>query len=444
MGAYNAVSEIAWVSLNALARVNLVGREWRLDQRAGRYDIPQSPADGSDRSSPGVWIHAASVGEARAAGALAGSLSKRMPDVRVMLSVLTTAGLDSARKKTPEIGEIVQAPVDLKGPVRRTLSWFDPSLVVFIETEIWPNMIVEPRKRGASTAIVSGKISQRSFERYKLVSPLVEHVLSSVTCVAARTEADKERFCRLGLDPAKVRVTGDVKLDAELPAAPPEVPSWLHGIAGEAHGPLFCAGSTRPGEEEEVARAVLSARRILGEGPVVVIAPRHIERAASVCESLERLGFQTARRSELTPSGWKTGPGPRALVLDTIGELTGVYAGCDVAFVGGTLAPHGGHNVAEPAAVGVPVLFGPHVSNTLIAAERLTESGGGIMVSGSQELSAKLIELLSDSEERRRRGAAAREAIRSLQGAAERTVDFLEESGALGRRPQGDPSSAPR
>jgi 3-deoxy-D-manno-octulosonic-acid transferase len=291
-------------------------------------------------------------------------------------------------------------------------------------------MILESARRGTSVAVVSGKISHNSYQRYRLARPMMRHLLSEVTCVAAQTEADMSRFCALGLDPRRARVTGDIKLDAELPQKPPTAPDWLPEVLEGGHRWLLCAGSTRPGEEEAVARGALIAADSLGEGLTVIIAPRHIQRAEAVDASLRSLGFDVVRRTTLPSNGWK-GQGPRALVLDTIGELGGVYPQCDVAFVGGTLSPHGGHNLAEPAAVGVPVLFGPHVEKTSTTAESLVASGGGLMVSGAEELGAHLARLLSDSSERARRGAAARDAIESLQGATERTVQFLRESGAL-------------
>jgi 3-deoxy-D-manno-octulosonic-acid transferase len=431
LGAYNAMSELAWLGLCTLARTGLVGENWRLDQRTGHYEMARGLRQGKSGRSFGLWIHAASVGEVRAAGALARSLSEYVPGDRVLLSVLTTTGLDSARQKLPQVDAIVQAPVDLKGPVGRVLSWFDPSLLLLVETEIWPNMILEASRRGAAVAAVSAKISHRSYKRYRLVRPLMRHVLSALACVCAQTEEDADRYRGLGMAPGKVRVTGDVKLDAELPEKPPAAPDWLPDVLGEGSKWLFCAGSTRRGEEETLGRAVLIAAESLGDGLTFVLAPRHIQRARSVFCMLREWGFNAAMKTTLGSEGWTGGAGPRALVLDTMGELAGVYTGCDVAFVGGTLSPHGGHNLAEPAGVGVPVFFGPHVDKILTVARPLLESGGGLMISGSEDLAAGLKRLLLDTEERARRGAAARGVIRSLQGATKRTLDFLAESGVL-------------
>lgn len=426
LGTYNAVSRVGWSGLLALTRTGLVGRKWRLHERTGNYDAVESESAG-----PGVWIHAASVGEVKAAGALAKALARHLSGPRILLSVLTTTGVDSARDKTPEVDAIVQAPVDLRGPLRNAFSRFNPSLLLLVETEIWPNMILESAMRGTAVAIVSAKITAGSFRRYKLVRPLMDHVLSAVACVCAQSEADRERFCSLGLDPAKVRVTGDIKLDAELPEQHKPAPAWLPEILGEKHGWLFCAGSTRPGEEETLGRAVLMAAGRLGDGLTTVIAPRHVARGESVCDGLKRLGLTVALKSRFSGDGWRGSGGPRVLVLDTMGELGAIYAACELAFVGGTLAPFGGHNLAEPAALGVPVLFGPHVEKTQEVAQSLVVSGGGLTVSTAEELAARLADLLIDVKERSRRGQAARAAVKSLQGATNRTLQFLEELSVL-------------
>jgi 3-deoxy-D-manno-octulosonic-acid transferase len=424
LGVYNAMYRAAYAGVYPAVRAGLVGADWRWDERTGRY--PQLPNIDGYR----VWVHAASVGETKAAAVLVKALRQRFPDLRFVVSAITPAGWETARKVLPAAEAVVQAPVDLRGPVRRALSWFDPALLIVVETEIWPNMALECHRRGTKLVIASAKLSGRSYGRYRYIRPLMKYVLSNITCVAAQSDLDRDRLCDLGLERSRVRVTGDIKLDSQDGEALPEGPRWLAGLrsGGEL---LFVAGSTRPAEEEIVGRALLEAGGRGSSRIISVIAPRHMDRCSEVAGRLEKMGLNVARRSSLKEQGWGGGNGPKVLVLDTIGELAGVYTGCDIAFVGGTLAPFGGHNLAEPAAAGVPVLFGPSLESVRNVADALVAGGGGSVVENAGDLASELASLASDTETRKRRGTAAREALESLRGAVGRTLDFFFESGVL-------------
>ncbi len=419
LGAYNALYGAAYVGLWPAVRTGLVGGGWRWEQRMGNY-----PPLGAAGVGPRVWMHAASVGETKAAAALAEALLERSPETRLVVSTITPAGFENARRSIPAAQAVVQAPVDLRGPVKRALSWFDPSLFIIVETEIWPNMILECNRRGTPLAIASAKISDRSYHRYAYVLPLMRYVLSGVCCAAAQSVRDRDRLCRLGLEPVKVEVTGDLKLDAGFDGADVPAPSWPSAVFPNRR--LIAAGSTRPGEEEIVGKALLKARERAGQALAAVVAPRHIDRCPEVARRLAELGLKVVRRSALEVSGARAEGGPDVVLLDTIGELASVYRCCDVAFVGGTLAPHGGHNIAEPAAARVPVLFGPSLESVRIVADALVQSGGGAMVTGVDSLADEISNLILDPIERERRGAAAAGTIESLRGAAERTVDLFE------------------
>lgn len=425
LGAYSAVYRAACSGAYPAVRAGILGADWRWEERMGHYP----PLSGSERE-PRVWIHAASVGEVKAAAALIEALRDRVPNARLVVSAITPAGLETARASIPSAEAVVQAPVDLRGPVKRALNWFDPSLFILVETEIWPNTILECRRRGTPVAIASAKVSSRSFRRYRYVLPLMRHVLSGVSCVGAQTELDRDRLCRLGLSPDGVAVTGDVKMDAPGPDHDHGAPEWLSKVRGPEDF-LFAAGSTRPGEEEIVAKALLAAGREVKKSVVSVIAPRHIERCSEVSRRLTELGMNVALKSGFSPEGWRERPGPRALILDSIGELARVYPSCDVAFVGGTLAPHGGHNLAEAAAAGVPVLFGTSIESVRTVAEALVRDGGGVMVTGPESMANEIAGLLLDPEERRRRATAASTAVEALRGAAGRTLDLFERRGVL-------------
>jgi 3-deoxy-D-manno-octulosonic-acid transferase len=422
LGAYNAVYKAAYLGLWPAVRSGLVGEGWRWEQRMGEY-----PAAGGSGGGRRIWMHAASVGETKSAAALAEALLAREPDARLVVSTMTPAGFDSAAREIQGAEAVVQAPVDLRGPVRRALGWFDPSLFIIVETEIWPNVILECDRRGTPLAIASAKISDRSFHRYAYVRPLMRYVLSGVSCAAAQTDRDRDRLCRLGLDPDRVEVTGDLKLDAQVAGAGGSAPPWLSAVRGSRR--LIAAGSTRTGEEEAIGRALLAARESSGVEVAAVVAPRHIERCPEAARGLAGLGLKVVMRSAL--EGAPPVDGIDVVLLDTIGELAGVYPSCDVAFVGGTLAPRGGHNLAEPAAAGVPVLFGPSVESVRVVSDALVASGGGAMVAGVNSLSRELSRLLADPAERERRGAAAARTVESLRGAAARTVRLFERYGIL-------------
>jgi len=431
LGAYNLLGTAAWLGVSPAVKAGLVGAGWKWSERMGRYPLLEA------RCGPRVWVHAASVGEARSAAVLASALFERIPDLRLVVSCVTPTGLVAARRAIPAAEAVVQAPVDLSRAVRRALSWFDPSLFVIVETEIWPNVVLECSRRGTPVVVASARISRKSYKRYRYVRPLVRCVLSAVECLAAQTETDLERYRALGLDPSRGRVTGDLKLDA-----PPEdrggsgsggdsEPGWL--AAARSGRFFFVAGSTRPGEEEIVGRALAEAKRVLRRGLFCVLAPRHVGRAPGVVDVLSRLGLRAVLASSLErdASGGQDAGEVDVVVLDAMGLLARLYGLSDVAFVGGTLAPLGGHNLAEPASCGVPVLFGPSVETVLPVAERLESHGGGFKVGDASSLASRLEALAADERERARAGRAARQAVESLRGSARRTLDFFEEAGVL-------------
>jgi 3-deoxy-D-manno-octulosonic-acid transferase len=270
---------------------------------------------------------------------------------------------------------------------------------------------------------VSGRLSDRSFPRYRRVRPWLRRVLANVTAIGARSEADAERFVALGAEPARVRVTGDLKLEPE-----PQVPLAAELAAALGQLPLFVAGSTHPGEEE-AALAALAAAEARGAALALVLAPRRVGRAAEIAALAP--GRRVQRRSALAGPPLRAGD---VLILDTLGELAALYARASIAFVGGTLAPGvGGHDPAEPAHAGVPVCFGPHTQNARAAAELLLACGAGERVADARALGRVVSAALADPRAAAERGARGRLALRGQQGATERTLALLE--GVLGLRP---------
>jgi 3-deoxy-D-manno-octulosonic-acid transferase len=406
--ARQAVAALAAVAgLPLAAGVFLVRRSARVGVRERLGAQP--------RVAPGaVWVHAASVGEILAATRLVDVLGKA--GRAVVTSTVTLAGREVMRMTRPEV-PCHLAPLDHPWCVDWALSRVAPAALVLVETELWPAWIAAARRRDVPVVLVSARLSDRSFRRYRRLLRLVRPTLRRLRAVGARSEADAERFCALGVDPARVTVTGDLKL--EVDEGPRRVAADLDRVLGRA--PLLVAGSTHAGEEVAVLRALDCLE---GEGlpAALVLAPRHRERAAVVGRLVRRAGRPLRRRTRLGDGPLRAG---EVLLLDTLGELPSLYARADVAFVGGTLAPVGGHNVLEPVWAGRPVVFGPNTSNVRSAVELLETCGAGVPVPDGAALGPSLARLLRDPAAARRRGEVGRGALERHRGSAARTAALV-------------------
>lgn len=380
------------------------------------------------RAPGAVWVHGASVGEITAASRLVDRLRKE--GHRVVTSTTTLTGREVMRRARPDV-PCQLAPLDHPWCVGSALSRVAPAALVLIETELWPCWIAAAARRGIGLVLVSGRLSDRSYPRYRRLRPILRPALRRFHAIGARTAADRERFIALGADPAAVSVSGDLKL--ELDSAPQPARADLEAALGAA--PLFVAGSTHPGEEAAALDA-FAALESAGVAAILVIAPRRIERADEIERAVRRMGRSVRRRTALGPERLRAG---EVLVLDTLGELAPLYAHAGVAFVGGTLVPVGGHNVLEPVVARCPVLYGPHVQNVRHATEILEACGAGRRLADGRALEAVALELLRDPDLARRRGEAGWQALRQHRGSAERAAALvaraLEASGREGRRP---------
>ncbi|HSD26415.1 MAG TPA: 3-deoxy-D-manno-octulosonic acid transferase, partial [Vicinamibacteria bacterium] len=313
------------------------------------------------------------------------------------------------------------APFDWPRPVRAALRTLDPSLLVLVETEIWPNLIHEACRRGTRVAVVNGRISPRSFARYRLIRGFLARVLGEVDLFLMQGEAHAERVRALGAPAGRVQVTGNLKFDA-AEAKPPSA-ALRERLGEEArHGRLlFVAGSTGPGEEELVLAAF---RKIRGGVPeaALLLVPRHPERFDSIPPLCAAAGLRCLRRSSLEPGAWRD---EEVVLLDTMGELAQVYALSDLVFVGGSLVPMGGHNVLEPAAAGRPIVVGPHMENFQEIGDQFLAEGALVQVEDSDHLAAEAMALLQDAPRRRELGERARGLLERNRGAVQRTVDAL-------------------
>src|SRR4051812_4506193 len=384
-----------------------------------------------------IWIHAVSVGEALTARAVAADLKARYPRLKLYLSTTTMAGQQVARSSLRHLVDgVFYFPFDWVFIVRRTLGIVKPRLFVMLETEIWPNLLHECRKRGIRTVMVNGRISTRSYPRYKLVRPLFRRVLADVDRFCMQSEESAHRLVDLGAEASRVTVTGSLKFDSlEMPAPA------AHGKPRErvlrffrisSHRTVLVAGSTMRGEETAVLSAFAKIKATQTHA-VCILAPRAPERFAEVERIAREAGFVTVRRSELPIDAE-----PRAdvIVLDSIGELAQLYQLATVVFVGGSLMDHGGHNILEPAVFGKPIVFGPHMQNFREIAEAFISSGAAIQVGSDRELDDAVLGLVRDPVHRAGLGAAARALVEANRGAKGKTLtvlsDLLPPSGAGG------------
>jgi 3-deoxy-D-manno-octulosonic-acid transferase len=307
--------------------------------------------------------------------------------------------------------------------VGQALSVLNPELLVLVETELWPNLIHEAHRRGTRVAVVNGRISHRSFGRYRRVRGFLQRVLGEIDLFLMQGEAHAERIQAMGAPPDRVRVTGNLKYDAvELGRPPERLARLVEGRPPRAR-PVWIAGSTVGGEEELVLRAFHQVRERAGEA-ALVIAPRHPERFDSVPPLVEAAGFQCRRRSTLGTDAWEDG---EVLLLDTLGELARLYALASVVFVGGSLVPAGGHNILEPAAAGKPVVVGPHMENFQEITDQFLSEEALIQVDTPDDLGREVAALLLDEARRTALGERAQGLVERNRGAVGKTVDALAE-----------------
>jgi 3-deoxy-D-manno-octulosonic-acid transferase len=399
---------------------------WALKLRA-RADAAWAERLGSlPRAAPGsIWMHAASVGEVSAALPLARAI--RGAGAPVLLTVLTPTGRAVARDRAPDGVGVAHPPLDFVVPVRAALARVRPRALLLVETEIWPTLVVEARASGATVGVVNGRLTEGSARRYRAVGSPLRGALGAVSFVACQSEEDRLRFVAIGFPESAVEVVGSTKFD-DIGAPPDERrrASTRSALGVPADARAVAYGSVRPTEEGAVAEAVAAIDRRFDD-VWQVVAPRHLDRVELLARRLDRAGVAAVRRTQ-GPSGR---PASRVIILDTTGELRDVYSIASVAFVGGTLAPYGGHNPLEPAAAGVPVILGPHTESCALAARALVDGGGAVVVRGSRELARAVAELLGNEGARSGAAERARRVVREGSGAAERTLEILEREGVL-------------
>ncbi|MGO9932101.1 MAG: lipid IV(A) 3-deoxy-D-manno-octulosonic acid transferase [Steroidobacteraceae bacterium] len=375
---------------------------------------------GPTASAPTVWLHAVSLGEMSAAAPLLRAIRARHPGIPLLLTTATPAGRARARALFGATVDVRFLPYDTPGSVGRFLARIQPRLAIIMETELWPNLFRQCERRGVPVFLASARLAAKSVARYRRLGKLFSAVFSANVQVAAQSAEDAARFQSIGSAPARTHVTGNVKFDLQLDDAVIEQGRRLRCQYGGAR-PVWIAASTHAGEEEQVLEA---HAQLLADRPdvLLLLAPRHKDRFDAVAGLLARGGVRFARRS----SGIAADDGSRVLLVDTMGELALLYASADVAFVGGSLVAIGGHNLLEPAALGLPVVTGPYYFNNQEIARLLLERGAALQVADARGLAAALRGLLDNPAERRRIGAIAKQIVASNRGSVARLLALME------------------
>lgn len=416
---------IAFEAWQAVTQAEYRGR---LGQRLGF--VPRAARPGC------VWVHAVSVGEVQAAAGLVQALRRRHPDLTLVVSTVTPTGAQRARALFKDTVQHCYLPYDLPGSVRRFLDRVTPQAAIILETEIWPTLYTELGARGIPLVLGSARLTTRSVGRYRRLASLFRDTLSRGILIGAQTQADAERFRMIGAPPAHVQVTGNIKYDLEIPPAQVAAGRALRAAWGAAR-PVWIAGSTHEGEETAalVAHAAVRAKHA---DALLLLVPRHPQRFDAVRQLLGKQGVRFAQRS----SGSLPAAADAVLLVDTLGELQMLYAASDIAFVGGSLAAVGGHNLLEPAVLGLPVLSGPHTQNGPDIAELLAQSGALRFVGDGDELGAALLRWLNDPAGAKTEGERGRRAVEANRGAVDRLVAMIEPLLRSSAAPPGSSSAA--
>jgi 3-deoxy-D-manno-octulosonic-acid transferase len=390
-------------------------RHFGLAERLGK--VPERLA--RHQSRPAIWVHAVSVGELIAVSDLITGLTRLFPGYRVVVSTTTAAGQTLARTRFGK-NSVFYFPLDFKFAIQPFLRILRPRLIVIAETEFWPNFLRLAHQSGARIAIVNARLSDRSYPGYRRFRSFWMRVLEPIDIFLTQTQEDRRRLADIGAPVERIQVSGNLKFDVSLPPPSAIVSSLRSAFQQAQAGPVLVCGSTVDGEETLLLRAF---ENVLASHPraVMILAPRRLERFDEVAQLLQQLGIRFWRRSL-----WNGDPiVGGVLLIDSIGELASLYALGDVAFVGGSLVPKGGHNIIEPARHGVPIVVGNHTENFRDIVE-LFQSRDAIRVVGPAELPLVFLELFSHETERAALGKRAAETLRSQTGATEKTIQALE------------------
>lgn len=371
-----------------------------------------------------IWVHAVSVGEVLAAKSLIRGLKTRFPKRRILVSTTTATGQRVAREQLEGVDGCFYFPFDWRGPVGRAFQRIRPAIVVILETEIWPNFLREAHREGVPVIFVNSRISERSMRRFRRFRPFIggffSRVLSDGEIFLAQSRDDAHRLSEMGAPQDKIEITGNLKYDHEPPALG-KFGNWLAGqMREQERWPVLVAGSVVAGEEEAVLAAYDIVQR-QWRRTLLILAPRKPERFDAAAHAVAEAGWKAMRRSTLDMQA-ALDENADVIVLDSIGELAGLYALADAVFIGGSLVRSGGHNILEPAWFSKPPIYGPSMENFREIAARFSSAGAGIQVASGEKLGKAWVDLIRDSSRREAMGRKARTLVETNRGATARSV----------------------
>lgn len=395
-------------------------------ERLGIYS--STPVNAGLDFKADLWIHAVSLGETITAITFMNALKKKQPSLKIIFTTLTPAGSLQISKRLPDYQGTVQhvyVPFDSSVFVKRFLKQFAPQRLIILETELWPNMIVSAQQQGLTINIINARLSEKAHQRYRLIKPLLKPMFQAMQLICAQTESDQTKYLDLGMVPGKILCTGNLKYDVEIPphltAKKVALQTWL-----QRYDWIWAAGSTHAGEEKHIVKAHQQLQTQFKDQKILLIlAPRHIDRQLEVADLLkaEKLSFVLRTQCPEEPPPNDT---PSVLLIDTLGELMLFYSVAQLAFIGGSLIPIGGHNMLEAAIFGIPVLSGPHVQNFSEIAQNLSSAQGLVMVHEPEALAEQLQKLWLDPALRQKVGAQAKSLVLKNQGAILTTLEHLQ------------------
>ena len=389
-------------------RLGFVGAEWKSHEGAMR-----------------IWLHGASVGEVLLARLLIKELSAILPEADFVISTMTEQGMEMARKEAGDKVRCIYAPLDLVGIVERAIRRVQPDMYICLETELWPAFLLQAKKSGSKLVILNGRLSERSFHRYQFAKGPMAKILSCFSMISVIQQSDAKRFMSLGAEPEKVRVLGNAKYDQDIESLAPESEEqyrhWLNLQTGQ---PLLVAGSTHTGEEEMLLSVFQDLKKATGMQDLVwVVAPRHLQRLPDVEAMLKQKQVLYQRLSDVKNSERRTD----TILVDSIGDLAGIYSIASYVFCGGSLVERGGHNIMEAALFGKPVFYGPSMKDFSDAAELLETVWGGFPVSSPEALTESILYFMDHPEEYNNAGRRAREISATQQGSARKQAELVKE-----------------
>jgi len=402
-------------------RDELAGRRWR-----ERFGLLPESFQQEERGA--IWVHAVSVGETLAVVRLVRNLQALFPDRKIFMSSVTPAGRAAGESRLPSVSGRFYLPMDWRGAVVAALKRIKPSILVIVETELWPNLLRAAHEFGAGIILINARLSRRSFRRYRLLRPLMRRVLGNVDMVCAQTQADAERFRHLGATPERVALCGNLKFDSEPPRLAAFPCLLERAVANTGRGPVMIAASTMQGEEPIVLEAWNKVRAQYPKA-LLILVPRHPARFDEVAQILAGSGFSYTRRTQLAsqePEISNQVAAPEVLLLDSIGELAAILELADVVFMGGSLVPTGGHNILEAAYWAKPVVFGPHMENFQDIARLFLEAEACVQVQDGKELVESVLNLFGDHAASRHLGERGKQVLETQTGATSRVLEQIQ------------------